>query len=85
MGSADQWRWTDDEGVQRLLGADELRSALTDGRLKPATLVWRRGMPSWIPAKDVPELQPALVDDGPDTVTATRPATLGRKAEAEIE
>ncbi len=82
MDSADQWRWTDDEGVQRLLGADELRSALADGRLKATTLVWKRGMPSWVPAGEVPELRDAIAD-GPDTVTAQRPilaGALGRKA-----
>ena len=74
--AADQWRWTDDEGVQRLLGADELRTALSDGRLKASTLVWKRGMPSWVPASEVPELMAAL-DDGPDTLTKERPVKLG--------
>ena len=64
MGGADQWRWTDEDGVQRLLGADELRTALNDGRLKSSTLVWRRGMKSWLPAGSVPELNDDDDDDG---------------------
>jgi hypothetical protein len=71
LSSADQWRWTDDEGVQRLLSSDELRAALRDGRLKPSTLVWRRGMKSWRPALEIEE----LMDDEQtaDTVTVDRP------------
>jgi len=56
LAPADQWRWTDDDGVQRLLAGDELRAAIAEGRLKPSTLVWRRGMKSWLPAASVPEL-----------------------------
>ena len=54
--AADKWRWTDEEGVQRLLSEDELRAALGDGRLQLSTLVWKRGMQSWLPASEVPEL-----------------------------
>ncbi|MBW2453230.1 MAG: DUF4339 domain-containing protein [Deltaproteobacteria bacterium] len=67
MAPADQWRWTDDDGVQRLLNGEELRAALRDGRLKPTTLVWRRGMKSWQPAMTVDELI-----DGADSVTMER-------------
>lgn len=80
MSSADQWRWTDDEGVQRLLRGDELRAALADGRLKPSTLVWKRGMRSWIAAGEVAELRDSIDDDGPDTVTRQVPKDLGTKA-----
>ncbi|MBI4700234.1 MAG: DUF4339 domain-containing protein [Deltaproteobacteria bacterium] len=54
--AAEQWRWTDEGGVQRLLRGEELREALIDGRLRPDTLVWKRGMKSWLPAASVPEL-----------------------------
>jgi hypothetical protein len=79
VSTPEQWRWTDDEGVQRLLRGDELRAAIADGRLKPTTLVWRRGMKSWVPAATVPELMDEL-NDGPDTITKQRPKTLGLKA-----
>jgi len=36
--------------------ADELRSALASSVLAPSTLVWREGMPGWVPAFTVPEL-----------------------------
>ena len=65
--------------MQRLLGVSDLRSAIADGRLTGTTLVWKRGMPSWLPAKDVPELMDD-VDDGPDTLTAQRATDLGPKA-----
>jgi GYF domain 2 len=55
----DVWRWTDERGVQRLVGTDELRSALASGVLPPATLVWREGMKEWSPASTIPELASA--------------------------
>ncbi len=67
MAPADQWRWTDEDGVQRLLNGEELRAALRDGRLKPTTLVWRRGMKNWQSAMSVDELM-----DGADSVTMER-------------
>ena len=83
MSSSEQWRWTDEEGVQRLLREEELRAALADGRLKPGTLVWRRGMSSWKPADEVPELMDLDDDDdgddGPATITKERPLTLGKR------
>jgi hypothetical protein len=81
VSNADQWRWTDDEGVQRLLRGDELRAALTDGRLKPSTLVWKRGMKSWVPANEVRELRAFIIDDDQaDTVTKEVQKDLGKKA-----
>ncbi|MEZ4301145.1 MAG: DUF4339 domain-containing protein [Polyangiaceae bacterium] len=56
MAGSDEWRWTDDQGVQRVVSADELRSALASSVLAPSTLVWRDGMESWVPASSVPEL-----------------------------
>jgi hypothetical protein len=54
--ATDEWRWTDDQGVQRVVRTDELRSALASSVLAPSTLVWREGMASWAPAFSVPEL-----------------------------
>ena len=76
MGSADQWRWTDDDGVQRLLNGDELRAAISDGRLKPATLVWRRGMTSWKPAGELAEL---TIEDPPTAETVTQENPTARQ------
>jgi hypothetical protein len=67
LAPADQWRWTDQDGVQRLLNGEELRAALRDGRLKPTTLVWRRGMKNWQPASSVDELI-----EGADSTTQER-------------
>ena len=71
MSSADQWRWTDDDGVQRLLSGEELRAALRDGRLKPTTLVWRRGMKNWCPAGQVEDLM--IDEETVETVTQDHP------------
>src|SRR4029079_4241692 len=56
----DEWRWTDDRGVQRLVGTDELRAALASSLLPATTLVWREGMKEWAPAAVMPELQDAV-------------------------
>ncbi|MEP7123472.1 MAG: GYF domain-containing protein [Byssovorax sp.] len=56
----DEWRWTDDRGVQRLVGTDELRAALASSLLPATTLVWRDGMKEWAPAAVMPELADAV-------------------------
>ena len=56
----DEWRWTDDRGVQRLVGTDELRAALASSLLPATTLVWRDGMKEWAPAAVMPELVDAV-------------------------
>lgn len=59
MTARDVWRWTDERGVQRLVGTDELRAALASSVLPAATLVWREGMKEWAPASTMPELASA--------------------------
>ena len=59
MTARDVWRWTDERGVQRLVGTDELRTALSSGVLAASTLVWRDGMKEWAPASSMPELASA--------------------------
>jgi hypothetical protein len=60
------WRWTDERGVQRLVGTDELRSALASSVLPASTLVWREGMKEWAPASSLPELASAAFAAGSD-------------------
>src|SRR6185503_3275121 len=50
-----EWRWTDERGVQRLVGTEELRAALAGSVLPSSTLVWREGMKEWAPASSIPE------------------------------
>lgn len=78
-----EWRWTDDRGVQRLVGTDELRAALASNVLSPSTLVWREGMSEWTPASTLPELSgapPNATEDArpkapTDTSRPSRPRT----------
>lgn len=58
------WRWTDERGVQRLVGTDELRAALASSVLPVSTLVWREGMKEWAPASSMPELASAAFAAG---------------------
>ncbi|HVK67923.1 MAG TPA: GYF domain-containing protein [Polyangium sp.] len=59
MTSRDEWRWTDEQGVQRLVRTEELREAIATRVLPPSVLVWREGMETWVPAFTVPEFADA--------------------------
>ena len=77
MTVRDEWRWTDDRGVQRLVGTEELRAALASSVLPPSTLVWREGMAEWAPASTVPELGGVAADTAQDARPKT-PADASR-------
>lgn len=66
MSAREVWRWTDERGVQRMVGTDELRAALASAILPATTLVWREGMKEWAPASSVPELASAAFAGGSD-------------------
>jgi hypothetical protein len=78
LAGGDVWRWTDERGVQRLVGTDELRSALASSVLPASTLVWRDGMKEWAPASTVPELASAAF-------AAAKPEAAKREGRAEGE
>ncbi len=59
MASESQWRWVDRNGVQRVLSFDTLADALRNGALGRDVPVWREGMPAFMPAGWVPELENA--------------------------
>ncbi len=71
----DEWRWTDERGVQRLVGTDELRAALASSLLPATTLVWRDGMKEWAPAATMAELADAVAQ-APRTPPAKGRASL---------
>ena len=52
--------WLVRAGEQQLgpLSEADLQSWAKAGRLRPSDLVWRAGMPAWLPAGQVPELAP---------------------------
>lgn len=74
MSVRDEWRWTDEDGVQRLVRTDELREAIENHVLPASTLVWREGMKQWAPASTMPELS-----------AAAKKAALNRPSEPEEE
>lgn len=51
-------QWFHGENGQQIGPVDEaqLREAIAAGRVGPMTLVWREGMPNWLPLVQVPEL-----------------------------
>jgi hypothetical protein len=67
LTARDEWRWTDEQGVQRLVRTEELRAAIAGNVLPPSTLIWREGMKEWVPAFTVPEFAEAsTTDDVPE-------------------
>ena len=80
--SPDEWRWSDEQGVQRLVRLDELRQALATRVLPASTPVWRQGMAEWLPAEQVSELQSAVAGPatGAEKTGAPRRTLLGVQA-----
>lgn len=58
----DQWFYASSGGQAGPLDTDELRRLAGEGGLQPTDLVWREGLPAWMPAAKVPELFPAAAD-----------------------
>jgi hypothetical protein len=42
------------------LSIAEIQAKITAGEIKPDTLVWKSGTPSWVPAKDLPQIASLL-------------------------
>lgn len=63
--TTDEWRCIEASGEPATLTTDELRSKLRAGQLTPTALVWRAGMPGWVPASRVPELGPEAKGPAP--------------------
>ncbi|MBL9024593.1 MAG: DUF4339 domain-containing protein [Myxococcales bacterium] len=59
--TSQEWRFTDEHGVERTIDTNELRSALSSGKIAPSTLVWRDGLKEWAPAFTLPELSSAAI------------------------
>src|SRR3954471_2317539 len=55
--TSDDWYYTMGGQQQGPVPLDHLKSWLASGQLQPGELVWREGMPNWIAANQVPELQ----------------------------
>jgi hypothetical protein len=56
----DTW-WYVSEGERKgPAGDDELRRLLLDGKLTPASLVWKSGLDTWCPVEKLDELAPIL-------------------------
>ncbi len=83
MTSRDEWRWTDEQGVQRLVLTAELRDAIASRVLPPSVLVWREGMAEWVPAfmlpafADVAPKEAAPEPYAPPASSALAPARFG--------
>jgi hypothetical protein len=54
------WYYAREGQQQGPMTAEALRSALANSRVRATDLVWREGMPDWVPANSVPELASAV-------------------------
>jgi len=51
-----QWYYSSNGAQTGPVSADDLKSMLADGRVRPTDMVWREGMSDWVPASSVSEL-----------------------------
>lgn len=75
----DQWHYTAQGQSCGPCSIAQLRALAAEGKLHPADLVWRNGMPAWVPAASVPELGLTAVPakaaaPAPPEAPAPRPA-----------
>lgn len=54
-----QWFHAQDGRQHGPVDEAELRQLVASGRLKPDDLVWRDGMPEWVPVSSLPQLAPS--------------------------
>jgi hypothetical protein len=52
---ADEWYYTNQGQQMGPVSTEELRNFASNGRLQPNDLVWKDGMPKWVPASSVGE------------------------------
>ncbi|MCX7624910.1 MAG: DUF4339 domain-containing protein [Candidatus Sumerlaeaceae bacterium] len=55
MAPGDAWFWIVDGAVQGPADTASLQSWILSGILDPETLLWKEGLPTWLPAKAIPE------------------------------
>lgn len=83
-GRASDWYCTRNNQQEGPLSTEQVRRHLADGRLSPSDLVWRAGMPAWVPLSSVDELRaaaPAGAAPSPPTDPGADAApTLGEPA-----
>ncbi|MBI3838955.1 MAG: DUF4339 domain-containing protein, partial [Planctomycetia bacterium] len=62
---AQQWYWMQDGQKRGPVATAGLRELVAKGQLKPTDMIWREGLPKWVPAAQAKGLFPA------ETPTAT--------------
>jgi len=50
---ADQWYYTQNDERQGPVTPEELKELVNSGQLKPHDLIWKKGMPNWVPAQTI--------------------------------
>ncbi len=59
---------------------DQLQDLVKEGKLEPETLVWRKGLGAWQPAREVPEMQALLGASAAATAGAAAPGASSDSA-----
>jgi hypothetical protein len=70
---ADEWYFQEGEQRTGPISAAALRQLAASGGITPDTLIWKTGLPNWIPAKSVKGLFGISTNATPTTPSAPRP------------
>ncbi len=55
-----QWHYATMDAQEGPVSIEELRTLWARAELNPSSLVWKDGMPEWLPISDIPKLREAL-------------------------
>lgn len=61
----------DNRTDDRAMGPKDIKAAILSGELSPANLVWRAGMPEWLPLAEVPEFADVIQEQRELTAAPT--------------
>lgn len=69
------WYFSRDNSQQGPFSLEEIKTLIEDGTVSPSTLVWQKGMESWLAASDT-ELKSLLPEEAPPPLPQENPPAL---------
>jgi hypothetical protein len=69
VAMAAEWHYGESEPSEGPVSMEELKQLVASGQVQPTWMVWRQGMPEWLPAGEVEDLFPKQTTAGEPTGT----------------